>query len=623
MDVGALRLEAAQSRGSVRRSVDFAKTSRLQPFLRAAGCRSLISAVSAVSDKSMDHAVHMSLTVGTSTVGTSMVDFGPGVFQGMTNDDAQDAWEFASSTRHMAPPTEPCNSAMRMDESTSSIHGTITASTDAAALSYDERIISDRIASGSSASSSVASDPSNPAGGVGRHGGLSPGKNVLVGGRMGGGGRQPSQRSLPPEGISLRQPSQALRDAPSKTTDRGETDSLTLSEPFLDAPLSPTSSSSLVSSPSSGSGGFFYESLDHQMLDPFQVISEDEDAEENDVIQGDCSTLTPDARKALTVDICSCSDWRELRDLIEVHSSAMDCIHVSAAFVRLAKIASATAAALPMSQPLSADPDAVSADRMMSIDGVSALVNDLCGLLSTRSRAMGSRQISNIMWSLASLMPALRALDSLDGPRARSMTSLHPPLSARRSFSHQLTLPDVAQSNVATALKAAQVTARKLALSLQGHLRPLDMAPSSEGRSAPLTGTGEVENGADLRAMSIKAPVSPQALANALWSMARMGLRPNDAWFGDYLECSMSRLRGQGSGRGFNIQELSSMLWSMASLRLWPGERWAAAAAIAVGEAMDGGGATVGSSSAVGPQAVSNILWAFAKLKVRLFFRLD
>lgn len=136
---------------------------------------------------------------------------------------------------------------------------------------------------------------------------------------------------------------------------------------------------------------------------------------------------------------------------------------------------------------------------------------------------------------------------------------------------------------------------------------------------------------------SSEASCSPQALANSIWAMARLGLRPNDAWLSSFLSLSAGLL----SSGGFRPRELSMTLWALATLRLWPGERWVGAVSDCIlsglrrtggltqAEGHDSAGGSGeeygpdaecydagGGGEEFGPQALANTLWAIARLRI-------
>lgn len=134
--------------------------------------------------------------------------------------------------------------------------------------------------------------------------------------------------------------------------------------------------------------------------------------------------------------------------------------------------------------------------------------------------------------------------------------------------------------------------------------------PAQQGRTGKIAAAATVAAAAAARQahrLSLKMQqfwdtASPQALSNALWALATLGIRPADHWLRGYVAATRQLL---GS---FRPQELSSMLWALATLRIWPGREWLGACTSACSAGLTG----------YGPQALANTLWALVKLQAPL-----
>ncbi|GAX74050.1 hypothetical protein CEUSTIGMA_g1500.t1 [Chlamydomonas eustigma] len=93
----------------------------------------------------------------------------------------------------------------------------------------------------------------------------------------------------------------------------------------------------------------------------------------------------------------------------------------------------------------------------------------------------------------------------------------------------------------------------------------------------------------------------PQALANSMWGLARIGYSPDPRWMAAFIEESFLKLPL------FNAQELSNTAWSLATLRYTPDSMWMSRFEKE----------SVQHMSAYTPQNLSNTAWALSTFRYR------
>ena len=361
--------------------------------------------------------------------------------------------------------------------------------------------------------------------------------------------------------------------------------------------------------------------------------------------------LSLEARKRLTAAIVSCADWQQLASIVNRHSGCMDHIHLSAALVKAAKLGGEDSAG---SSPEGMAPgpsggsssssseggggggsgeDSVLIGRLVD-PGFCSLVEGLCGRLSRSVHLLGPRQVANALWSLSTLMPSFSRSAAAaeaagdgrrgDGPRGSAA-------GRERGIDLDPEAVPLPRCPARSAARACQQAARRLALGMQ----PLLLQRPAGGTAVGVSVAGSSSNAGDVDSNSSEeeASCSPQALANTIWAMARLGLRPNDAWLASFLSLSAELLLSSGSG--FRPRELSMTLWALATLRLWPGERWVAAVSGCILSGLRNGRQHAqaeshagverlglqaeehpGGGDGFGPQALANTMWAIARLKL-------
>ncbi len=94
---------------------------------------------------------------------------------------------------------------------------------------------------------------------------------------------------------------------------------------------------------------------------------------------------------------------------------------------------------------------------------------------------------------------------------------------------------------------------------------------------------------------------NPQALANSLWALATLGLRPDQGFMAEWTKAAQRQMEE------FNPQNLSNSLWALATLGLRPDQGFMAAWTKAAQHRME----------EFNPQALANSLWALATLGLR------
>ncbi|GAX77015.1 hypothetical protein CEUSTIGMA_g4462.t1 [Chlamydomonas eustigma] len=154
---------------------------------------------------------------------------------------------------------------------------------------------------------------------------------------------------------------------------------------------------------------------------------------------------------------------------------------------------------------------------------------------------------------------------------------------------------------------------------------PATTPPRMSTDSNPCPPLYPYENPSESPAASHR-PQSLHSFTISAWAAARLGLRPvsekGTAWLHSFLSASESVLRREQ----VSPKDLSLLLWALAVMRLYPGRSWSSALSSALGKLLEPShdrmkSCHISTGSQVprlGPQAVSVMMWATAKLQLPL-----
>ncbi|KAJ1470971.1 hypothetical protein T484DRAFT_1916953, partial [Baffinella frigidus] len=280
--------------------------------------------------------------------------------------------------------------------------------------------------------------------------------------------------------------------------------------------------------------------------------------------------------RQLTGVIKDCREAGELARILQEQSGALDQIHVSAAWVCLARIGRGRGG---------------------------GEVGDVVGPLQEKTRGVldqaGGRQIANVMHSMAKLHKWRRWLDATDRGLLEAMQ--------RRATA---TVGEFKPQNVANMLWALATMGERAdrglleAMQRRATATAGDFKPQGVGNVLwALATMGEKVDPGLLKAMQGRATETagdfkPQEVANVLWALATMGEKADPG----LLE-AMQR-RAMATAGEFNSQDVGNVLWALAT----------------IGEGADRellkamqrrATATAGEYK---PQGVGNVLWALATM---------
>ncbi|KAG2439888.1 hypothetical protein HYH02_010518 [Chlamydomonas schloesseri] len=145
-------------------------------------------------------------------------------------------------------------------------------------------------------------------------------------------------------------------------------------------------------------------------------------------------------------------------------------------------------------------------------------------------------------------------------------------------------------------LQWCELDAAALAWALVDAATPMLQAQAqaaTDASSAAAAGTGR------LRERPSEDSFGPQALSNALWALAVLGVCPPRPWLATWLRSAATVLPAA------DPQHMSNMLWALARFQIQPGASWIRAALQAAAL----------KAPAFTPQGLCNTLWALAKLE--------
>ncbi|GLI63142.1 hypothetical protein VaNZ11_006050 [Volvox africanus] len=372
-----------------------------------------------------------------------------------------------------------------------------------------------------------------------------------------------------------------------------------------------TPASSSNGSNSRGLPGFFYRS---------------EEAEWKS--SSESSSMSP-AR--LTWELSHAADWRRVSVLVQLYLEHLDCIHVSAALVRLAKLHRSDAAALTV----------IEADIPTSTSVVPPLPQDGSCFSSSNSASSAGARFAKA-WAKSRARAVAKEgsdgawLAAIEERRLRrKVVERHPGgacpasslLSSDKSSKGQepktapagrprIVHPDVTRlilsllARVPGLMPRADYRTVSNMLWALGVLRPLTASwPRCRDGGGGDSVFPRVTTTAAVLAAKMRhfwQDVEPRALALALWGLARLGMRPGPVWIAEF-ECASMRLLPR-----FNARELSCSLWALAALRLRPDALWLTLVQRVIVTMLDI------PASASNLRSVATLLWAFAVLRVQL-----
>lgn len=384
--------------------------------------------------------------------------------------------------------------------------------------------------------------------------------------------------------------------------------------------------------------------------------------------------LSTAAKRSLTQALITASDLQGLSALVHRWLPSMDAIHVSAALVRVARLAAQLQLEVAAPQPgqwvdpdfgrggsssYHSTPSGSSSDgstdssrrfttrrpapvRIQSVEQALQQVHELLpALLRTAcSRdmlaTMDARQAANMLWACGSLHA------NISGWRA-AVISIEPgrqgPPSHNQQQEQQLEQQQQGEGTTthacasteqpAASQQGAGDAAAPTPVCMRSHRRAWRAGVRERAARAlhitdTLLDTLRAAGGPLSSLVQQQAGAcAPQALSNTLWGLMQMGLRPSTHWCAGYWAASTRLLQQQQlseqqqphqgtatttqQGRShYGPQELVNTLTAVARLRLRPPSGWWAGFMGAAAQQMGG----------MDQQGLSNMLWAFATLRV-------
>jgi hypothetical protein len=307
---------------------------------------------------------------------------------------------------------------------------------------------------------------------------------------------------------------------------------------------------------------------------------------------------------AVTRAIVACADVPSVQSLVEANWAALDAIHVGAAYVQLARLHRSGAAATAATATHAAADASSSAADAASYDGV--FLSSLAQLAEHHLPQMQPRQVSSVLWATAALgrgAPGGRAggrawvrrmaEGARDrffargmGPQAFANTlwalatlRVHPGADWMDAF-FEASLPQLGRfdarelSTTLWALAALQRRGRVEMTTVGGGDDDHDASSSSSSapvllrRSSPLF---RAWIAAALRSFAARmATARPQALSNAAWALASLGVRPPRLWMSAFRYYSglygLEGGAGYEDGLSYTPQGMANLLWAHAVL---------------------------------------------------------
>ncbi|GIL50143.1 hypothetical protein Vafri_6273, partial [Volvox africanus] len=342
----------------------------------------------------------------------------------------------------------------------------------------------------------------------------------------------------------------------------------------------------------------------------------------------------------LTWELSHAADWRRISVLVQLYPEHLDCVHVSAALVRLAKLHRSDAAALtiaaadmPMSvsavpppRPVAASGNGSGGGGCLSSSSIASSAGARFAKAWAKARARAvAREGSDGAWLAAIEERRLRRNVIEQHPGgvcpASSLSSSDENLKGQEpktapSGRSRIVHPDVTRLILCLIARVPGLMPRADYRTVSNMLWALGvLQPLTASRPRCHDGGGgdsmfpRISSTAAVLAAKMRhfwEDVEPQSLALALWGLARLGMRPGPVWIAEF-ECASMRLLPR-----FNARELSCSLWALAALRLRPDALWLTSVQRVVVTTFDV------SASASNLRSVATLLWAFAVLRVRL-----
>ncbi|KAJ1473534.1 hypothetical protein T484DRAFT_1972783 [Baffinella frigidus] len=283
--------------------------------------------------------------------------------------------------------------------------------------------------------------------------------------------------------------------------------------------------------------------------------------------------------RQLTSWIKECKDVGGLLGLLERHDQSFNCIHVCAAWCTLAKI------------------------RSGGGRGADGVVMRLQVLTRATEQAMGTREVSNVVHSLAKCMreSGRMAVDhELVGVLLRRATGMVGDFNPQDISNFMWALATMDVKPDASLLEAMQGRARATA----GDFKPQEVtnlmwALATMGIENPDAGLVKMMQ---RRARMTAGDFKPQEVTNLMWALATMGIENPDAGL-----VKMMQRRARATAGDFKPQEVANLVWALATMGV--------KADAGLLEAMQGHAtATAGDFK---PQEVANLVWALATMGVK------